>query len=104
MGAQLIKLKLRGVVSLVNPGGEQLSLQDKQVPGVLLWASMLFFASWASFSLLLVLSRRGRSTMHLMMLGVLLIKAFVLLLWWFDWRLQSRTGSDSFVGDVGWQL
>jgi len=105
LNAQQMMLKLKGELSLVNPGGEQLSLQEQGVPGVLLWASALFFASCGLFSvLLLAASRRGRTAMHLVMSAVLLLKGIVLLLWWCDCMQVSRTGSSTVIGNIGWQL
>jgi len=98
-------LQLRGKLSLVNPGGEQLPLQQQGVPGVLLWSSALFLVSCALFGVLLVCaSRRGRTAMHVMMSAVLFLKGAVLLLWWLDWMQVSRTGTNTTIGSVGWQL
>mmetsp|Transcript_16712 Transcript_16712/g.47555 ORF Transcript_16712/g.47555 Transcript_16712/m.47555 type:complete len:456 (-) Transcript_16712:159-1526(-) len=98
-------LSLRGELSLVNPGGQQLSLQEQRVPDVLLWTSALYFASCMFFAVLLgIASHRGRTAMHLMIATVVLLKAVVLLLWWCDCMQVSRTGSDSSIGNVGWQL
>jgi len=98
-------MKLHGKLSWVNPGGEQLSLQEQKVPGVLLWTSALFLASCAVFALMLAASsRRGRTAMHFMMASVLLLKGIVLLLWWVVCMQVSRTGADSVLGNVSWQL
>merc|ERR1712232_1020266 len=36
--------------------------------------------------------------------GALLLKGVVLLLWWVDYLQVSQTGSNSTLGQVGWQL
>merc|ERR1712039_981479 len=41
---------------------------------------------------------------HLIMITVLFLKGMVLLLWHFDCMQVSRTGSDTVIGSVGWQL
>jgi len=98
-------MELKGELSLVNPGGEQLSLQEQGVPGVLLRVSALFFASCGLFSVLLLsASRRGRTAMHLVMSTVLLLKGIVLLLWWCDCMQVSQTGSSTMIAKIGWQL
>lgn len=98
-------LKVSGTVSLLNPGGEQLALQEQKVPMVLLWTSALFFGTCMVFATLLATSsRRGRSVMHLVMMAVLLLKGVVLLLWWCNRMQVARSGSDSIIGNVGWKL
>jgi len=105
LNVQHKEIQLRGKLSLVNPGGEQLPLQQQGVPGVLLWSSALFFVSCALFGLLLACaSRRGRTAMHAVMSAVLFLKGVVLLLWWCDWMQVSRTGTNTTIGSVGWQL
>jgi len=99
------KVHLAGSLSLVNPGGEELRLEDKEVPKVLIWASALFATSCAFFGLLLTsLWREGRSAMHVLMILVLLFKSVVLFLNWCDMILVSRTGKHSVLNQYSWQL
>jgi len=99
------KVELAGTVTLVNPGGEQLRLEDKEVPKVLIWTSALFAISCALFGLLLIsLWREGRSAMHVLMISVLFFKSVVLFLHWCDLMLVSRTGKDSVLNSISWQL
>lgn len=42
--------------------------------------------------------------MHFVIAAVLLLKGCVLILWWLDCLQVSRTGSNSTLGQVGWQL
>lgn len=98
-------IKLHGTISMVNPGGKQLPLQEQQVPPVLLATSGLFFASCAVYGALVSLGPRQRRTeMHLLMGAALLLKGIVLILWWFDYLQVAATGSNSTLGQVGWQL
>lgn len=105
LNAQEQKLRLHGDWSMVNPGGEQLILQEQKLPQVLLATSILFAASAAGLiGLLVSVWRNGRTVMHALMVLVLLLKGVVLLLECFNRMLVSRTGSDTVVGDVGYQL
>lgn len=98
-------IELSGSVSIVNPGGEQLALEEVQVPKVLIWMAGLFTASSVLFILLLTtVWRQGRTKIHLLIGLVLLFKSVVLFLHWCDVMLMSHSGQDSLVGRVGWQL
>lgn len=103
--AQKAAMSLTGQLSLVNPGGEQLRLQDLGMPHLLLWAGFGFLASAAVFGLMIGLaSRRGRTWLHLIMGSVLAVKGIVLLLHWWDLLQISASGTDSPVLRVVWQL
>lgn len=105
LNAQQQQLKLQGSWSMVNPGGDQLILQEEKLPPVLLAMSILFSVSCAAFvGLLFSVWRNGRTAMHALMVLVILFKAVVLLLQWGDRILVSRTGTDTVVGDVSYQL
>jgi len=98
-------LEIQGDISLVNPNGQQLTVQEIGVPAVLFWASALFGGSAAALLLLLVtVLRRARTTIHLVMVVAMFLKASALLLQWYDRDQVARTGDDSAVGVVGWQL
>jgi len=103
--AQAQPLKIHGSYSFVNPGGEQLPLQEVKVPIVLLWMTSLFSLSCAGLLALLGSKwRHGRTRMHLWMVLVLFLKTMVLFLRWLNIVLVSRTGTDTMPGRVGWRL
>lgn len=105
MNTRRALLKLSGSVSLLNPGGEQLVLQWRKVPEVLLWTSALFFGSCLLFAgLLATATRRGRNAMHVVIASVLLLKGIVLLLKWNNRMQVSRLGYDTVLGQLSWQL
>lgn len=98
-------LKVSGQLSMVNAGGKQLPLQLERVPGVLLWTSILFLLTTLFAAALVVMaSRRRRTTMHLLMVSVPLVRSLFLFLYWNDMEQFARSGSDSVVGSVVWQL
>lgn len=98
-------MQLHGNISMTNPGGQQLPLQEQQVPPVLLATSGLFFASCALYTVLVLLGpRRSRTEMHGLMGAALLLKGCVLLLWWVDYRQVAATGFNNTLGQIGWQL
>jgi len=105
LNVQQQPLKLNGRIGLVNPGGQQLSLQEEHVPIALIWMAGLFAFTCLALALLLATSWfNGCTAMHLLMFSVILFKSVVLLLQWIDRMEVSRTGKSSVIGDVGWQL
>lgn len=95
---------LSGEVSFVNPGGEELFVQQHQVPTVILIVAWLFFMSATALFALTALRRRGRSRLHALILCTLLAKCFVLLLVRQDFEEVSKTGVQSVVREIIWQL
>mmetsp|Transcript_40530 Transcript_40530/g.71268 ORF Transcript_40530/g.71268 Transcript_40530/m.71268 type:complete len:533 (-) Transcript_40530:110-1708(-) len=95
---------LSGEVSFVNPGGEELYVQQHAVPTVILVVAWLFFMSATALFALTALRRRGRSRLHVLMLFTLLAKCFVLLLVRQDFKQVSKTGVQSVPREVVWQL
>lgn len=95
---------LVGEVSYSNPGGDQLPVQQRGVPSVLLFWACAFFCSAFALSLMVVLRRRGRSRLHLVVLFALLSKSCVLLLIRSDVVALSITGRTSIGRQVVWQL
>lgn len=105
LNAQMQTIKIGGEISLVNPDGDQLRVQDQGVPAVLLWMSALFICTSVSFfAALLTVLRAGRSGIHFLIAAVVLLKGVGLLLQYRDQMQVSRTGTDSVLGLVGWQL
>lgn len=106
LNAQQQAFRLTGTLTMVNPGGRQLPLQDEDVPPILLWTSGLFFVSCLVFALVLAVAstRRSRTTMHLVMGATLFLKGCVLFLWWFDYLQVAKMGYSSGGAQVTWQL
>jgi len=102
------EVDLGGSLTLVNPGDEQLTLEDVQVPGVLIWMSVVYGISCASFGLLLLtVWRQGRSYVHMLIVLVLFFKCLVLFLHWCDLSMiENQPGRviDSKVASIIWQL
>lgn len=96
-------LQLRGEVSLIGPNGEELPLQSQSLPGVLLATATLFLGTIAACAVLVAITRR-RTPIHAVMGSTVALKGVVLLLWWFDCWQMARTGLDSAVSSIGWQL
>jgi len=100
---QLLKLNVE--LSIVNPGGEHLPLQEIGLAHVLFACSVLFLVSSAVLVLtLLIVPGRGWTALHLLIVIVWLLKSLVLLLEWHDKVQVSRYGSDTVIGALGWQL
>lgn len=102
---------VKGMLSLVNPGGKQLSLQETSVPPALLFASCFFLAACvAELVVLLRAHRRGdpgaqrARSFHRLMVLVLLLRGTALLVGWADYRQVESSGRDSPMSDVAWQL
>lgn len=95
---------LSGEVSFVNPGGEELYVQQHAVPTVILAVAWLFFMSATALFALTVIRRRGRSRLHVLMLFTLLAKCFVLILVRQDFKQVSQTGIQAPLREVVWQL
>lgn len=97
-------LYAHGTLSFVNPGGQELMLQERHVPSVLLWMSLLFLMGGSIFAGVVAFSRRGRHAAHVLIVTVLVTKSAVLLARSFHYVRISRNGSDSTFGNVVWQL
>jgi len=95
---------LFGEVGYVNPGGDQLPVQQWNVPGVILFMALAFLGSGLVLFILCVLRRRGRTRLHAMLLGTILVKCWVLLLIRHDLSTLRRTGRQSVVRQATWQL
>jgi len=105
LNVQQQPMKLHGQLGLVNPGGEQLLLEQQHVPRALLCMTALFSGTFAVFALLLTTSwRRGRTPIHLLMAAALLVKSGVLLLRWLGRLKVSRTGTRSVILEVSSHL
>eukprot|EP00747_Dinoflagellata_sp_TGD_P167671 gnl/TRDRNA2_/TRDRNA2_192464_c0_seq1.p1 gnl/TRDRNA2_/TRDRNA2_192464_c0~~gnl/TRDRNA2_/TRDRNA2_192464_c0_seq1.p1 ORF type:complete len:433 (+),score=78.72 gnl/TRDRNA2_/TRDRNA2_192464_c0_seq1:89-1387(+) len=93
-----------GTVSFVNPGGEQLLVQQRHVPRVVLGLAWAFFAIAVFSFLTYALRRRYRSRLHMAMFGMVITKCLVLLLVWHDFHLVAVTGWYSIPRQITWQL
>jgi len=104
LNAQKHSMRLTGTLSLVNPGGQQLPLQQVRVPEVLLLTSTIFLLSGACYGVLMLTTWRKPTAMHLVILAAVNLKGLVLLLQWADRSQVARTGSNSVLSDISWQL
>merc|ERR1719359_531953 len=90
---------------MVNPGGQELPLQEWHVPTVLMTMSGVFGASCILLLVLLASYwRRGRSSIHLLMTLVLFFKSAVLFLEWCDRMLIVHTGRQAMISSVGYKI
>jgi hypothetical protein len=110
MNPERQELSLNGSIHYVNPGGNQLPLQQQHVPPVLFWTAWLFFFSAAAYTAWLQLAWTWgfwqASAKHLLVLlgSCVLVKGTVLMLWWADYQHVEASGKNSPLFSVLWQV
>lgn len=106
LNAQQQILKLHGTLSMVNPGGHELPLQEELIPNVLFVTSGLFLLSCLIYVcyIFVFMRRRDRTGMHAVMASALFLKGVVLLFWLGDCWMVAKYGTTSSWSQVGWQL
>lgn len=102
LNPQRRQVKIHGRVSIANPGGQQLFLQDQFIPDVLLWASAIFACT--SLALRIVLFCQRPTSIHFLILFVITLKGMFLFLGWSHYHQLATYGTDSFLRSLGWRL
>lgn len=99
-------LAVSGTLKLMNPGGQQLSLQEVYVPAALLGAACTYLISCLVFcAVLMRASRRGtRTSLHSLIALVIALRGLTLTLQWLAKRQVEVTGTDSGFSEVVWRL
>mmetsp|Transcript_45946 Transcript_45946/g.107415 ORF Transcript_45946/g.107415 Transcript_45946/m.107415 type:complete len:449 (-) Transcript_45946:8-1354(-) len=105
MSATKSPLDIRGKLTLENPNGQQLSIQDVYVPKTLLVAANIYLMTAVFTALgLITRPRSGRNALHCLALTVIFLRGVSLLLRWLDYRIIATTGVESSAVDITWKL
>jgi len=103
--AQQKPLVVHGYYSMINPGGEQLMLQEKEELSILMWAASAFLGTCFLFGGLFATTwRRARTSLHLLILIVIFLKALSVFLRWIGKLQVSKDGYESGIVDISWKL
>lgn len=105
MSATKSPLHIRGKLTLENPNGQQLSIQDVYVPKTLVVAANIYLMTAVFTALgLITRPRSGRNALHCLALTVIFLRGVSLLLRWLDYRIIATTGVESSAVDITWKL
>lgn len=91
---------LRGSVAFTNQDGNQLSLQEQALPGMLLALAQLFFCIGAWLCAYSATHRRGLSRLHGLLILTILTKSLVLSLMDSEVTSVARNGQESIVRQI----